>query len=245
MKNVILKNSVLISATCALVFASSCYKGAERPAVVNPKAASNIFAIKDLAEITNDSVKTVYVQNGDKSSVAALDASLKQVKIEGSIDSILKRISIDANKAALNNQLKDGAIAVVVLKDQIKILKVVPDTDLNLNYDVLSMKYMKTLKQLAKTSDAAQQSSLAQQLSDLKYTSPKKLGEKFGLVELSSITIVKTGVLDNERTDYDEKKSVLNVFDKPLELSTHMVLGTEVGAAKSADDSSQSASSEE
>ena len=44
--------------------------------------------------------------------------------------------------------------------------------------------------------------------------------------------------LRNDRNDYGEKKSTLNVQDRPFEFSTHLILGDEIGGAADGEDSS-------
>ena len=227
----------LIIATAALSFLVACNQPAERPAVINSKVKDSVFEIATLSEVTGKT-KNIYVSGGPKDSVAALDSTLKQIKIEGNIDAILKKVKNDTTRAALDKQLSSGAVAIVILKDQIKILKVVPDVDLNLSYGVVSLKYLSRLKDLSKTSDSATQTSMVNELHELKFSSPSSLGEKFGLVEITSIGILGYGTLENERTDYGEKKSLLNISAKPFELSTHIQIGDENAAKPSSDDGS-------
>ncbi|MGZ3690788.1 MAG: hypothetical protein ACXVAX_04760 [Pseudobdellovibrio sp.] len=231
-KNVLLHSSIL-ALTSLLVFSSCGNRPNERPAVMDPKAAANIVAIKDIAEVTNASSKNVVVSTSEKDSVKALDATFKQIKLEGTaIDGILKRVKKPDTRAALDAQLKTGAVALVVLKDQIKVLKVTDENKINLNYDVLPLRYITDLKALNKTADIQAQSSLQAELGQLKYMP----ADKYNFVELTTIKITKFGTLDNERTDYNEKKSLLNVVDSPFDMATHVVLGDESGYVKPASD---------
>jgi|GEM_PF-6618401 len=245
-KNIALTTVILALTTAPLLF-TGCNKPAERPSAVNTGVAPNLYAVTDFSEITTADVKspkTVYysgekktemlAQNGDKKP---MDASLKQVKIEGKVQDLLKLVSKEDTKKMLEDHLKTGVIAVVILNDEIKVLKVVPETISTFDLTLLSLTYLSTFKAYVKTSDKVNQSSLVSQLNTLRYKSPADLGEKFGLAEISSIIVKKHGNLDNERNDYNEKKSILNVIDSPFEVSTHLVLGTEVGneaAAKEA-----------
>lgn len=235
-KNLILKVSVLGLAAGSLLLASACNRPSERPSVVAKSVSEKVMEIKAISEVTAEGSKTVYVSGGEKADVTKLDGDLKQVKIEGKVDALIKKIKSDKTKKALEEQLKNGAIALVVLKGEIKVLKVVPDVELTLNYDVLSLKYMSRMKALAKANDIKVQSDIANELNELKYQSPKSLGEKFGLVELTSLKVEKFGILDNERNDYDEKKSTLNVQDRPFDVSTHILVGDEVSAAAAGED---------
>jgi hypothetical protein len=51
------------------------------------------------------------------------------------------------------------------------------------------------------------------------------------MVEITALKIEQMGVLDNDRTEYNEKKAILKVQARPLSTATHMVVGGEVGAA--------------
>lgn len=239
-KNIMLTSAILSLATTSLLF-TGCNKPTERPSVVNSTISASLYAMKDLNEITaaNDkSPKTVYFSGEEKPEVSKLDGSLKQVKIDDKVQNLFNLVSGQATKKMLVEHLKTGVIAIVVLDDQVKILKVVPETSSSFELTLTSLSYLSKLKALVKTSDAKAQASLVSQLEDIKDKSPAQLGEKFGLAEISAIIVKSHGHLDNERTPgYKEKKSILNVIESPFELSTHIIVGTEVGneaAAKEA-----------
>lgn len=214
----------------ALLMMTSCYQPAERAAVVDKAIAEKVVEIKAVSEVVGS--KSVYVSGGNKQAVADLDSSIKQIKIEGTkVEALLAKVTGATTKAALDEQLKNGGVALVVLGDQIKILKVTNDLDLALDYDVLSSKYLGKLKELSKAADVQQQSALAREVRDLMHVAPRKLDEKFGMVEITALKIEQLGVLDNDRTDYNEKKAVLKVQARPLSAATHMVVGGEVGAS--------------
>lgn len=218
--------STLIVITAATFLFSGCNKPKERASAINPKAAANIFAMKDIGEITSDS-KTVYYSGGEKDLA---DKTLKQAKIEGKVQDLLNKVTGKETKAMLDEHLKTGDIAIVMLDDQIKILKVVPETSSTWEMTLTSLAYLSKLKSLVKTSDAKQQASLVSEMESIKDKSPFQMGEAMGLAEITSIKIEKHGNLDNERTDYNEKKSLLNVIDRPFDVSTHLLVGGEVGA---------------
>jgi hypothetical protein len=228
-----IKNITLGLTTLAVLSLVACNQPAERKAVVDKAIAENLVEIKSVSEVIGS--KSVYVSGGNKPSVSELDSSIKQVKIEGTkVEALLKKVTGEKTKAALDAQLKDGGVALVVLDDQIKILKVTNDLDLTLDYDVLSSKYLGKLKELSKAADVQQQSALAREVRELMYVAPRKLDEKFGMVEITALKIEQLCVLDNDRTDYNEKKAVLKVQARPLSVATHMVVGGEVGAADDA-----------
>lgn len=224
----------LVMSLSALIFSGCNFKPTERESKLNPAAAGKIVAINELGEITSDS-KVVF-NSGTNQTIA--DTTLKQTKIEGKVKMVLDKVTEEGTKAALDAHLKTGVVALVVLNDQIKVLKVVPETVSSSSVVVTSLSYMSALKTLVKSSDTAQQQSLINQLESLKLKSPEELGEKMGLVELTAIKVEKAGVLDNERTAYGEKKSFTNVIDSSFDMATHILLGEEIGskAAKTAEE---------
>ena len=88
------------------------------------------------------------------------------------------------------------------------------------------------VKAHAKSSDARVQADLASELDAAKMERPSQIGESYGFMEISSIKIEKVGILDNERTDYNEKKSLLNVIEGPFEMATHILVGDEIPKVK-------------
>lgn len=274
-----MKKHILL-ASALLVFAA-CNKPAERTAVVNKDVANKVFAISDLAELTS-SKKAVLVSGGPTDAVTKMDASLKQIKLEGKSDAIIKKITSEAPKADLEKHLKTGAVALVILKDQIKIFKIMPDPAAppqpQTQQDtpkpdaskpgsaeiatesapaaneeaaagpapkLLTMKYLNKLKEHSKSSDARAQAAMEGELAQAKEESPSQIGETYGFVEVAAVTVEKFGVLDNERTEYGEKKSLLNVIDTTFELATHLLVGDEFKAKKSGEEGEEAAPTEE
>jgi hypothetical protein len=228
----------LIIAT-AFIALTACNTPAEREAIVNP-SGGNIMELSALTEITG-AKKTVLV-NSKKEEIKAMDPSLNQVKAEGKLSEVLEKVTTEAKKEELEKHMATGAVALLVLPDQIKIYKVVSEVDLNLNYDVLSFQYLSRMKAYNKSSDVAAKAMIAREMQDLKYASPKSLGEKSGLVELTSIAIKRYGTLENVRTDYGEKKSILDISAKPFDMATHIELGDEIKPAST--ESSEEATEE-
>lgn len=226
-KNIVLTSFILGMATVSILN-TGCNKPAERPSVVDSKIAANLMELKDIGEITSDK-KLVFSSSGAQ-DIAAYAGTLKQVKLEGKVADILKKVSAENSKKSLEDQLKSGAIAITVLDDQIKILKVVPQTSNTFDVQVTSLTYLSKLKAFSKANDATQQQKLASEMDFYSHKSPADLGETFGLVEITSIKIMQHGNLDNDRTDYNEKKSILKVIDRPFDVSTHIVIGEEIGS---------------
>jgi hypothetical protein len=230
MKQNIIFLSVLIGMSATVTLFTGCSRPTQREAKVNSKIAANLFVIADLPEVTGKEA-AVHVQGGKKDLKLSADAKLSQTKLEGSAtEKIFKKVTKDETKAALAEQLKTGAVAIVVLDDQIKIMKVVADTTNSVDTRISSLAYLAKMKQLVKASDKVVQQSLKSELEILQYQTPAELGEKFGLVEITALKIEKHGILDNEKTDYNEAKSILNVVAKPFELSTHIIVGEEISS---------------
>ena len=228
--NLILTSVVLGMASTALLF-TGCNKPTERPAIIDSAIAANLMELKELGEITGD--KTVYSSSG-KVDISAYAGSLKQVKLAGKVEELIKKVKTEATKGVIDAQLGTGVIAIVVLDDQIKILKVTSQTSNTLDSQVTSLTYLGKLKALSKASEATSQASIVSELEMLKYKSPAELNETFGLVEITAIKVAKHGNLDNVRNDYNEKKSILNVIERPFDVSTHIVVGEEIGSAAEA-----------
>ncbi len=227
-KNLVFTSVILAMSGTAMLF-SGCNKPAERPSIIDSSIASNLMELKDLGEITSTE-KMVYSTSG-KVDISGYAGSLKQAKIEGKVDAIVKKIKSESSKAAIEEQLKIGVIALVVLDDQIKVLKVTSQTSNTLDSQVTSLSYLSKLKTLSKTSEAQSQANIVSELEVLKYKSPAELNETFGLSEVAAIKVVQHGNLDNARNDYNEKKSILKVIDRPFDVSTHIVVGEEIGSA--------------
>lgn len=226
-KNIIL-TSVILGMSAASVLFTGCNKPTERPSVVDSDIAANLVELKDVGEITSDK-KIVYSANG-KADIASFAGSLKQVKLEGKVADLIKKVKTEATKKAIEDQLEKGAIAIVVLNDQIKILNVVSQTSSNFDMQVTSLNYLSALKALSKTSEAAAQASIVTQLETLRYKSPADLKQTFGLAEVTALKVEQHGNLENDRNDYNERKSILKVMARPFEVSTHIVVGEEIGS---------------
>lgn len=237
-----LTTKLVVLAAFALTV-TSCNKAAERTAEIDKKIAGNLVAMSDINEITTenkDQTKVLYV-SAKQADVDKLDSGLKQIIIADKADMIIKKVVKDDTKKVVDEQLKNGAVAFTIVKGAdgkpvIKVLRVVPDTELSNKYngDILSLKYVRGMKQLSKATDSATQSSLSLNLKAWKYKAPKDWGEKFGLVEITQIKITKMGVIENLRTEYGEKKSILGLTEKPMAEATHFLIGDEDGAEEAA-----------
>lgn len=231
MKKNIIKTTLVLGMALTSILMTACNKPTERPSVVNKAAAANLFAINDLADITNKAA----LYSGGKTTeteIKKMDASLKLMKIEGRNKDLLNLIKNEDTKKALETHLETGAVAVVVLNNEIKILKIVKETHSSLDgLNLTSLRYLSKLKQLVKTTEKAAQNSLVSELESIKHIAPADLEEVFGLSQIASIKVAQHGFLDNEKTDYNEKKSILNLVEAPFEVSTHILVGDDAEGA--------------
>jgi hypothetical protein len=237
-------NKLVVLAAFALA-ATSCNKAAERPAQ-NDKSIAGVMEVSKITEVTDESkdpkspVKGLYVKE-KTAEVDALGYGLKQVAISAESDTILKKVTKMETKKVLDEQLKGGPVGFVIVKGAdgkpvIKVMRVVPDTTISNKYqaDILSLKYMRGLKALSTAADPGAQSQSMKNLREWKYKNPADFNEKFGLVEITSIKIKKMGVLENLRTEYGEKRSIMGLTEKPMGEATHMLLGDEEGSEEEA-----------
>lgn len=221
---------LVLGLSTVAVTMTSCNKPTERPSTMDKAIAGKVMELKELSEITGQS-KTVFYSGSEK-DLSQLGASLKQVKLSGKVEEVTKKIATASKAAALSEQLKDGVIAIVVLERHIKVLKVVKETtNTNMDEVVSSIQLYDAMKSLSKASQPQAQSALSQKIDELRFKSPSDLGETFGLVELASIKVEKYGVLEDLKTEYGERRSVLGLVQKPFEFATHIILGGEEGAA--------------
>ena len=141
--------STLLLATVTLLL-SSCNRPTERPAVQDPALAGKAYAKSELPEVLGEKSK-VFIKSAGDTMLAKADETVEQIDLEGSkVADVLKKVKNKANKAALDAQLSKGSVAIVVLDDQVKILKVVKDVNVSLDYEVLSRMYLGKLKEFAK-----------------------------------------------------------------------------------------------
>ena len=248
MRNFFIKNNILsklVLTACALSL-FSCNKPTAREAAVNEKIASNLVAIKDIGEVTTthkDAKPTVYYAGEDAKDLAALSTSgkaLVQKSLTGSkAQAILERIASPANKKAVATHLKDGVIGFVLLNNELIVYKISHDNVGDLDNRVESLSYLNRVKALSRASDPAEQATVQSQIAQLQNKRPYELDETMGLYKLASFKVEKFGALDNEKTDYNERKSILNVIPTPFSMATHIVLANEnsaEGEAKAAEE---------
>jgi hypothetical protein len=168
--------------------------------------------------VSGDSSKASSADETKADEIVGSDKTAK-IKIDADVEKVLAQVKNKENKEALDEQLKKGSICFVILPDQIKIFKVLQKSDLVSEKKSNSANSLTELKQLKKTSFESGKLSAAVDVTEVKSDTR--------YVEISSIKISKTGVLENQRTKYDEKMSILNVGDRPLDLSTHLLIGDE------------------
>lgn len=228
--------SLALGLTAAAVVFTGCNKPTQRDSVMDKEIAGKVMELSALKEITSASAeapKTVLYAGSEK-NLSALNSeavTLSQIKLEGDIEKITKKVTTPTKAAAIAEQLKEGVIAIVILESEVKILKVTPEvTNNNPDYVVSSLQLFDAMKAMSRTSNPQMQAELVQKMDQVKFQSPAQLGEKFGLVELAAVKVEKYGVLEDKKTEYGERMSIQTLTQVPFELSTHIILGAEVGA---------------
>ncbi len=202
-----------------------CDKPKQRPEVVNTAIQSKLVAIADLHDVTSESSKAYFYQQNTNDEVQKLDKT-SQIKIDENTSKVLSMVLKKEAKAVLDAQLKTGLISFVVLPTQIKIFKVVTKSQLPEENKSNSAQSINQLKQLKKASfEIGKMSTASLDVSESK--------NEIEFIEITAIQIEKTGVLENEKTKYyDEKMSVLNIAERSLDLSTHLLLKAEISTTE-------------
>ena len=232
--------SLTLGLTAVAIVFSGCNKPTERPSKMDPEIEGKVMEMSKLGagEITGSSKAVLFTgSEKDLSAMNSESVTLSQVKLEGDLEKITQKVTTPAKAAAIAEHLSqpNGVIAIVVLETEVKILKVTPEvTNSNPAYIVSSLQLFDAMKAMSRTSNAQTQAELAQKMDEVKFKSPAQLGEKFGLVELASVKVEKYGVLEDKRTEYGERMSITTLNQVPFEMSTHLILGDEVGAESEA-----------
>lgn len=208
------------------VILMGCDNPKQRPEVINKAIQGKLVAIADLHDVTSsETAKAYFYQQNANENVRQLDKT-KQIQIDENIMKVISLVKKKDTKAALDAHLTKGLISFVVLPTQIKIFQIVTKSQLPEENKSNSSQSINQLKQLKKATLEIGKMSTA----SLDVTESKNDVE---FIELAAIQIEKTGVLENEKTKYyDEKMTVLNVVERSLDLSTHLLLNEEISTTE-------------
>lgn len=208
------------------VILMGCDNPKQRPEVINKAIQGKLVAIADLHDVTSsETAKAYFYQQNANENVRQLDKT-KQIQIDENIMKVISLVKKKDTKAALDAHLTKDLISFVVLPTQIKIFQIVTKSQLPEENKSNSSQSINQLKQLKKATLEIGKMSTA----SLDVTESKNDVE---FIELAAIQIEKTGVLENEKTKYyDEKMTVLNVVERSLDLSTHLLLNEEISTTE-------------
>lgn len=216
MKSTKLFSTAVVSLLAVTLF--SCSKPKQREETIDKEIQPNIVQVSDLHDITSDTTKAYFYKESANTEVTAADKS-SQIKIDDNIKKVLSLVKIEETKKSLEDQLsKSGLIAFAIMTDSLKIYKVLQKdkvgADVNANTAL-------TLLQIKQAKKASLESKMIA-TTNLDMTESKN---DIVFIEVVSLNLSKSGVLENKKTKYyDEKTSILTVADRPLDLSTHLVL---------------------
>ncbi len=233
---------ITLAAIAALSFlfisTQGCQKAAERPAKVNPKISNELIDITKVADVTSDAK---FQPDAQANNSILLDKAITKITDEN--------LKTELTQLKVRGQL---AFRIDEVKNQIILIKVMNSTDVREEdtrgktyYTLTALKSSKVNQLVFEKSNLIFESvsgTLANSTvstttttsSTVVTSAAPKINEQSKsepfYIELIAIGF-KSGVLEHEKTDYNEKKSILNLEERPLSESTHIIL-TEVVESK-------------
>lgn len=214
----------------------SCQKAAERPAKVNPKISNELIDITKVADINSDAT---FQPDAQANNSILLDKAITKIKDEN-----LKNELIQLKN---NGQL---AFRIDDLQNRVVLVKVMKSTEVSEEdirgktyYTLSALKsskvrgiiFEKNNLTLATTSGTLAVSPTVTTSATVTTSSTAETEEQQVKIEPLYIELIdigfKCGVLEHEKTDYNEKKSILNLEERSIRESTHIIL-TEVIESK-------------
>ena len=197
----------------------ACDKSKEREETIDSEIKGNLVQISDLHDITSDSTKAYFYRETNNGEISLADKTA-QIKADDNVKRVLGLIKKEETKKAIEAQMSSGLIAFAIMTDQVKVYKVMMKAKASAEHGAIDLteirKAKKSSLEVGKMSVAAAQIDIAESKSDVQY------------IEVAKIKITKSGVLENKRTKYyDEKTSILTVGERPLDVSTHLLLEPE------------------
>lgn len=197
----------------------ACDKSKEREETIDESIKEKLVQMSDLHDITTDSSKAYFYKETSNGEISLADKTA-QIKADETVTRVLGMIKKEETKKAIETQMSSGLIAFAIMTDKVKVYKVMMKAKASVEHGAVDLmdirKAKKSSLELGKMNAAAAQIDISETKSDVQY------------IELASVTIAKSGVLENKRTKYyDEKTSILTVGERPLDVSTHLVLEAE------------------
>lgn len=230
----------------SLILFLSCDKAKNRDQKIDPKILNNMIVASEVHDLTNDEQKAYFFKSEENNDIKKQDQT-QQIQLNSDSLKILSKITKKDHHQALEDALSKGLIAFVIInqdnQNQIKIFKVIQTdettqktlvnttvssettntkdlTDSNDSDDSL------TLEDIKKMKGASTISSSSVDTDSASIQTTNTIHTEF--IEIAAVKIDSAGVLAEKKTDYNEKTSLLNVAERPLDLSTHFILGDEL-----------------
>ena len=244
MKNLSLSQKLILATvlTAVPLVLFSCGTPNDRDALLNPKVAGKMITLGNVSDITKQTSTSsaLYFKPGSsKTASAATSSTVVTVgvsansgtttaanvpgkEISPDVQKIIGLVASADRKAFLDKHLDSGGmIALVVHADNIRIYGV---SDRSTISKIASGPSDLTLTDLknARTSKIAKSVSTS-------VTRKDEPTEATRFIEIAAIEIEKSGVLESEKSDYNETKPLLNIVTNlPIEVSTHALLKAEI-----------------
>lgn len=229
-------NSILVIATFPLIM-MSCGTPHDRDAIVNPEIEGKLIVLKNVEDITkNSSSPALYSKSVATAAPAQIPSpgllatSTTQTAtqtssgtITGDVQKLVSMVASADRKNYLERHLNSGGkIGFSIHQDHIRIYA---ETKKDVISKIASGPSDLTLADIAE----------AKKLKVDKNTYVKQTRTEINPVsttrylEVAALEIEKSGVLESEKTDYNETKPLLTInANLPIELSTHVLLKQEI-----------------
>ena len=233
----------------------SCDKAKDRPLKVDTKTSADLIQISNIHDVTSDKNAAFFYRENKNNDVSSVDKT-QQVKADTDIEKILSKIKNETHKNEITEHLKNNLVAFMVTEEnsvkKIKIFKVVTTDTENTetmksttaalkqnglaekNNEIIIDKNKIESTQTSNLNDNSYTLDELKQMKNLDHSTSETMQtqsneqDDIEFVEITSIEIKKAGVLDQQKTDYNERTSILEVVERSLDLSTHLVLGDEI-----------------
>lgn len=201
---------------------SACSNPKQREETIDKSIQENLVQISDLHDMTSESTKAYFYKENSNGEVSLADKGT-QMKADETVMRALGMIKNEETKKTINDQLTSGLIGFAIMADQVKVFKVLTKAQADSDQKTHTKLGLLDIKKMKKSSleagnlkSSAAQIDLTESKNDIQY------------IEIASIKIAKAGVLENKRTKYyDEKTSILIVGERPIDVSTHLLLEPE------------------
>lgn len=220
MKNLIIFSTLVIM---AVINFTGCGKAQERPAKPNKKIASQVVAIDGLIDITkSEHQNSAENMAFKKRLIAKLDSAEKRAQAEG--------------------LLAQNKLVYMLMESKVVLLEYMPAT----NNKHASASVSATVETASATIEFAADEAASETVK--LYTYEALMALKAGRTEeaaWSKVSLpsqnhfmilaeigIQTGILENETTDYDEKKSTLKLTETPLAQAQVLLLQSELKTTK-------------